>query len=170
MARPKTAKIGNPNRVTEYDIMGLNEKQKAFVENYLFTCGMNEEEALKLAGYSFNYKSDVEKRRCKKRKIRELMSNEKVIAYMNKLRNDLNNQLIVDKFWVIKKLKELAEHGNESVQLKATELLGKTMALFTDKVIEQKENPGEIIRQSFEKRRNFTVLKKEGTNDEELSD
>ena len=158
--------------------LGLTELQKRFCDYYVFVTGLNAELAVELSGYSVE-STNTEKYDEKmiayykeltiKRLVRVLVSNPKILKYITAIRKELNNQLVVDKLWVINKLKKLADVGSENTQLKATELLGKTMEMFTDKkVIESVEDPSKIMKEVFEKRKlkNTVEFKKNGTEGE----
>lgn len=147
----------------------LTEKQKLFAEYFVFVTGLEAVPAVELAGYKlvnddYSFKDEQVKEMFRMKEAyktsRSLLNNHKILRYISALREELNNQLIVDKLWVIKKLKDLALTGCESTQLKATELLGKTLELFTDKskVYEGVDDPAKIARESFEKRINNNVV------------
>lgn len=157
----------------------LTPKQRSFAENYVFVTGLDPNAAIELSEYVLDYKNEnyseemmeIYRQKRKAHLIRELLNNPKVLNYIKILRDELENQLIVDKLWVIKKLKTLATQGSENVQLKATELLGKHLEMFTEKQkIEGVEDPAEIVRKAYEIRKkrekeNILEFKKEGTNE-----
>jgi hypothetical protein len=159
--------------------IGLTEKQKAFAENYVFVTGLDANAAVELAGYKVEYDyegyseetAEVFKYKRIASLVRELLNNKKVLTYIKILREELENQLLVDKLWVIKKLKTLATQGSENVQLKATELLGKHLEMFTERQkIEGVEDPAVIVKKAFEIRKkrekeNIIEFKKDGTDE-----
>lgn len=145
----------------------LTDKQKLFAEYFIYVTGLDGPAAVELAGYSSgsdhkDYGKESTNNFFRSLKFRQLarnlLSNRKVLDYINALRKDLDSQLIIDKLWVINKLKTLAETGSENTQLKATELLGKTLELFTEKTkFESSENPADIAKQAFERRKQNVV-------------
>lgn len=142
---------------------GLTEKQQAFADYYIFVCGLNGESAVEMAEYAIEptpgtYKTEEEKERFKvlnaRKRARELLSNTKVLNYIRDVRENMDKQLIVDKYYVIHKLKKLSETGTERTQLEATKLLGMTMSMFTEtQKIEMSDSPSNIVQQAFLKRK-----------------
>lgn len=141
----------------------LTELQRKFCEYFVFVTGLDAPAAIELAGYKlsndeYEYKSEELKQFYivaeKNKKAREMMRNPRVVRFISELRNELSTQLTVDKMWVINKLKMLATNGSENTQLKATELLGKTLEMFTEKskIFEGVEDPAQIAKDAFKKR------------------
>lgn len=140
----------------------LSEHQERFANAYIYF-GMNGLEAVKLAGYQVNYdesKYSEDKRAYYEELVyrgiaKENLENPKVIEYIKTIREQLNNSLVLDKYWVVEKLKKLADTGSESTQLKATELLGKTLSMFNEvqKVEVTEESAGDLVKAAFEKRK-----------------
>lgn len=160
--------------------LGLNQKQMSFVEYYLFITGLNAVEAVKLAGYIDEAKydpnlSEAEVKAYKelnfKNQANRLLRNPAIKKAIVLIREDMNEMLIVDKLWVLNKLKTLAEKGSENVQLRATELLGKALSMFTEVTqVQSVEDPAAIARANFAERmakeKDNVVEFKNGTNDE----
>lgn len=165
---------------------GLTELQTRFAFYYVFVTGLNGKEAVDLAGYSWGRydtnedydegKREFYKELLQRQQAKNLLDNPKILAFITKLRKEMDNQLIVDKLWVIQKLKKLAEKAeSESIQLRATEKLGETMDMFGSRVIEtdEREDPAKIASAAFEKRKaamknkpeNVVEFQKEGSNE-----
>jgi len=153
----------------EYELTDLQQK---FADYFVFVTGLNAPLAVELAGYKvinedYEYENDQLQEFYKIKQtnkiVKELLNNAKVLKYINKIRKELDNQLIIDKLWVINKLKQLAENGGENTQLKATELLGKTMEMFTEKTknIEGTDDPAKIAKEAYEKRMQNVIEFKE---------
>jgi phage terminase small subunit len=142
----------------------LTDKQQKFAEYGVFVTGLDWVKAVEMAEYSFgkeNYDKDYADGNIgsyyldmqKKRKARELLSNPKILKYIKALRDEMDNQLIVDKLWVINKLKTMAEAGSERTQLEATKLIGQTLQMFqADVQINVADSPAKITQEAFEKR------------------
>ena len=114
---------------------GINDKQKAFCREYVVD--NNATKALVRAGYSPKGASVAA---CK------MLALPKVKAYLNEIRGELisDRQRIINDniaFWV--KMRDTEEKQNEDGstrrvfdgdRLKASELLGKTLGMFTEKM------------------------------------
>jgi phage terminase small subunit len=94
----------------------LTDKQRAFADYYIFLTGLDAEKAVVLAGYEINYvdkkfKDPEEAEQIRKiqlkRQARSLLNNPKIIQYIKAVRENLEEQLLVDKIWVIQKLKTI---------------------------------------------------------------
>lgn len=142
---------------------GLTEMQTKFCYYYVFVCNLNGRDAVECAGYSSGkYDEKDYDERTKKyyedlvyRNIaKNMLDNPKVLELITRLRDELNNQLIVDKLYVLQNLKRLAETATESIQLRALEKLGETMELFGQKtIIEEREDPSRNAREAFQRRK-----------------
>ena len=103
----------------------LNPRQQAFCRNVV-TNGGNATKAYEDAGYSSNG-ANVS--------ASKLLANPSVKAEIASIRDDLEIAATVDRAYVITKLRNFAENGEkESNRIKATELLGKTLRMFVEKV------------------------------------
>jgi phage terminase small subunit len=142
----------------------LTDNQKKFCEFYVYVTGLDGFAAVELSGYKVD-KSDMEgydertkeiyTKKAISYKLRELLNNNNVVKYIDSLRKNLENHLIIDKLWVIKNLKDLAMSGTEMTRIRALELLGKHLEMFTVKTkIEEINDPGEIAKTAFERRMN----------------
>lgn len=151
----------------------LTDMQKAFADYFIFVTGLDAIAAVKMAGYAHGvpenkYSDDLFEyyKRMNYGKIAKgLINNPKILHYIKDVREDLDNQLVVDKLWVINKLKALAgEDKPENIQLKATELIGKTMEMFTDrnKNVEGIDDPAKIAEEAFQRRKNVVKFDKQG--------
>jgi hypothetical protein len=130
---------------------GLTEEQKNFCVYYVHLCDFNAKKAVEMA---YNKGGEhAQSNICHKE--RSLMANQKVLKYIKHLSDQRVNQTLVDQFWVIKKLRQLAEDGAENIQLKATELLGKTMSMFSDRqeVIDVGEDPAKLAKEALRRRK-----------------
>jgi hypothetical protein len=147
----------------------LTDLQKAFAENFVFVTGLDAVAAVELAGYKvtnddYEYNSEQTKEIFKQKRLsalaRELLNNPKILKYISVLREELNNQLIVDKLWVLKNLKEIVNKGSENAKLKSLELIGKHLEMWTDKskVYDGIEDPSKIAKEAFEKRKQQNVV------------
>lgn len=148
--------------------IGLTEKQKKAADYYVFVTDLDAEAAVELAGYSFGSEKATEdtKKINRKRVAYDFIHNVKVLRYISQIRELMSNQIIVDKLWVINKLKTLAESGSENTQIRALELLGKTMQMYADKqVIENVGDPAKIAKEAFKRRQKNVVEFKNGTTD-----
>lgn len=138
------------------DHRGLTESQEAFCINYVYYTGLKAHEALNLAGYNYTGRRNEDKA------IHELFKNPKIKKRINELLEERNNEILVDKLWVIKNLKEMAEKSqSEMAKIKAVELLGKTMSMFSETYIhESREDPGKVIREARRKRQEKLDMEK----------
>ena len=122
----------------------VNDKQKAFCREYLVD--NNATKALVRAGYSEKGASVS---------ASKLLANPKIKQYLEKLRGELmtgREKIINDNlaFWV--KMRDTEEKENEdgstkrvydADRLKASELLGKSLGMFTEKI--ELDNKVEIV-------------------------
>jgi hypothetical protein len=142
--------------------LGLTDKQRAFADYYVFVAGLDGVKAVEMAGYAKNKCEGITDERQREYYInmsymktaRDLLANKAIISYIRALRDNLDKQLIVDKLWVINKLKTLASgKTTERTQLEATKLLGQTMSLFVEsQKLEIANDPSEIVKNAFKKR------------------
>lgn len=158
--------------------LGLTSMQTDFVNYFLFITGMDAVEALKLAGYSHgvNEKENIDPllrenfiRMRYQTMANDFLKNPKIVKTIGLIKAEMNDSLIVDKLWVLKKLKSLAEKGSENTQLQATKLLGQHLSMFVEvQKVEQVEDPASIARAGFEARKNNIVdfnTEKDGTDE-----
>ena len=136
---------------TPKEVQGLTEEQQNFCVYYVHLYDMNAKKAVE-AAYNKTGKY-AQSNICHKE--RELMSNPKVMRYIKYLSDQRLTQTLVDQFWVIKKLKQMADDGAENIQLKATELLGKTMSMFSDRqeVVDVGEDPAKLAKEALRRRK-----------------
>lgn len=142
---------------------GLSKQQQKFADLYVFCTGLDGMRAVIEAGYRFgdysNYPEDKKEWfiNLKAKQIaRHNLKNPKICKYIKYLQENLSSQIGVDRFYVTEKLKGLVEQGSENIKIKALELLGKSIAMFTDvkEINEGKEDPAEIMKKAFEERVN----------------
>lgn len=166
--------------------LGLTELQVRFCDLFVFVCGMNAEKSVEFAGYSLGNEETAKEHADKPslakyyrdlaiRKVaRSLLTNQNVLRYIEFLKETIDTSLIVDKCWVIEKLKKLAEAGSEKTQLEATKLIGQTMNMFQpETIVSSVEDPGQIVRDAIAKRKqeedekpsNVVEFKKEQPNE-----
>ena len=140
----------------------LTVMQTKFCYFYVFLTNYNGPKAAELAGYSSgksneNYddvSSEYYKNLTMHSQANDVLASPRVVAFITKLHKEVQKNLLIDQFYVTKNLKRLAETGNESTQLRALELLGKTFEMFGDKqIIEEREDPAKIASAKFEKRK-----------------
>jgi len=149
------------------DELRLTETQRKFADYFVFLTGLDGPKAVELAGYKLdvdttNYKDDRVSGYYKSLKLRtkarELLNNPKILRYIKEIRDNLDKQLIVDKLWVIQKLKNLADSGSERTQLEATKLLGQYHQLFTEvQRYEIADDPSKIIQEAMERRKGNVI-------------
>ena len=152
---------------TKADIAGerLTAKQKAFVDNLLYN-NKDIVTAMEAAGYEVTGEENV--RRSNLRMLaRSNFASEKVREYMDAVREELSESLGTDKLYVMRKLKELAEFGNESTQLRALENIGKILGLYVEKQeVSVSDSPAQIARDAFKKRMKLFVSEESEDNEE----
>ena len=103
---------------------GLNDKQRRFVKEY--ATDLNATQACIRAGYSPRTAGAQGSELLKVPKIRELV---------NKQAQTAADKLGLTHEWVLDQLVETAKYGErEANRLRALELLGKHLALFTEKI------------------------------------
>ena len=128
----------------------LTDLQREFCVNYVYLCEFDAKKAVEMT-----YKKEgsaAQSNICHKE--RELMNDDRIRDYITELVEQRDSMFIVDKLFVIKKLKGLVETGAENIQLKALELLGKTMSMFSDRqeVVDVGEDPAKLAKEAFSKR------------------
>ena len=104
----------------------LTEKQKRFCEEYLID--LNATQAAIRAGYSVKYAD---------REGHKLVENSRVLDYLNKLRGEQSNRTGITADTVLKELEKIALADTEITgkeKIKALELLGKHLGMFSDKI------------------------------------
>lgn len=141
----------------------LTDMQRKFAEFYVYVTNLNGKLAVELAGYKVDkdqYESYPEniKEKYKQRELntiaRNLLNNPKIIKYIDALRSNLESHLIVDKLWVINGLKDLAMNGGENAKIRALEMLGKYVGIFSDAIkLDIDSDPAEMAKKAFEKRK-----------------
>jgi hypothetical protein len=142
----------------------LTVMQTKFAFFFVFVTNLNGPAAVELAGYSPGNYDDYDERTreyyetlVRKQQAKTLLDNPKVLTLITKLREDLNNQLIVDKLYVLSWLKRLVEDeataGN--VRLNALIKIGETMDMFGKReiIVDEREDPAKIAREAFERRK-----------------
>lgn len=157
--------------------IGLTHMQKMFCEAYFFVTNRDVMEAYDLAGYAISTKResfetdklfekyvDMEKtRRCT-----ELMNNPKIRRYITAISKAREEYITVDKFWVINKLKKLADTAPENVQLNATKLLGQNLDMFNTSSLNvhtDLESPDKAMQKIWAMRRAKEEAKKTSNED-----
>lgn len=170
----KQVKEFNPEELAKE--LGLTKQQRNFCDYYVYMYGMNDaESACRDAGYALNtykegyseHKREYYEKLWYQGKAKELLAKPKIVDYIKSLREAISENIVVDRLWIISYLKNIAINGSENAQLKALELLGKTMAMFSDvsKVENSIDDPAKIAREAFEKRKAELQLYKEGANE-----
>ena len=132
------AKSGKYNTET-----GLTRKQEKLVQEYVKN-GFNATQAGIKAGYS-------------PESAYQIASNTLKIVEVQKYLNSLIKSTVTEEFVLNKilELQNLAQNDNKlNEALKATELLGKYLAMFTDKNVVQNETLEDVILKMDEKRKN----------------
>jgi len=135
----------------------LTDKEKAFCEIYVWFSNFDIETAMRMAGYTYATRRDFVAAG------RKLLKNQHIHNHIALLVEERNGALTMDKFYVIEKLKrEFIENDKvgESNKLRALELLGKHMDMWSEKkVVNPVQTEADHVKQSFEKR--FTVVNNE---------
>jgi hypothetical protein len=132
----------------------LTDKQKQFCDAYVES-GYDIDEAIKLSGY--NYGSGLKHA---KYNIKQMLNMPHIKKYISVLSDAVNSRQMVDKQWVIEKLKNIVLENsqgqkNYSAQIRALELLGNHMGLFKNLVIENDPNAdaSSIVTAAWENRK-----------------
>lgn len=116
----------------------LTNKQKAFVREYLKDC--NGAQAAIRAGYAPAYAD---------RQAYLLLENPRVAEAVKKAQDKRAAKAEVTAEFVLRRLLEESEYsgedGSASARIKATELLGKHLGLFEDRLRVSQDGPVEII-------------------------
>jgi len=103
----------------------LNVRQDEFAKQYARTG--NATESYRLAGYTVSTPRTAEVNGSK------LLRKTEVIQAVNRYRRELEQAKTVDQAFVIRGLREIAEHGEqESNRVRSYELLGKHLRMFVD--------------------------------------
>ena len=145
----------------------LTKKQKALVDNVIFL-NMSLDAAAKDAGYEVTSGSDETIRANLRNMGRVTLNSTKVKEYVAAVRSEMEQTLLIDKFFIIRKFKELSEQGGENTQLKATENLGKILGLYVDKQeVSVSNNPGVLAKEAFQKRLQLFKAPKEDDEEEQ---
>lgn len=169
----KKPRVSEELRETYFKDLGLNQQQQDFVIYFVFLTNMNGSEAVKMAGYKTGVErsqypegeaGDKEFKRFEElaytRIAQRHISNPRIIKAIQAVKNEMKEAFIVDRLWVFNKLKRLAENGSENVQLRATELLGKALSMFTEvTTVQTTEDAASIAKGRFAER-----MKKEQAN------
>lgn len=111
----------------------LTQKMEDFCFHFVYTHIEDALEATKAAGYEYSNPHEMT------RKSKALMENPACQAKIAELRETKGKSKLVDKHYVIKKLKAIVDDKNEATRekLKALELIGKYLKMFTDRHIEK---------------------------------
>lgn len=138
----------------------LTKQQKDFCYNYVYITDFEPISAIKMAGY--NVSDDNSAHAIK----RELLRNPKVKAHISDLIHERDADTALDKVFVIEKLKKVIKETekNYNPHLKALELLGKHLGMFSEKEgNKEKETPSNRAKELFNKRiSKILPFKKEG--------
>jgi hypothetical protein len=169
------------------DDFGLTEMQKSFI---LFLCLSDHQDpytAVIEAGYSHGL--DVEKMTADgwpkakqdnfiymqyRKYCTNLLKNPKIVKAIAYMKEKLDQRFVVDEMFVVTELKKIVKGGTEPGKLKALELLGKTLKMFTEvqKIETNGTSPAEIARANFRKSiqesqsGDSKIVEFTGTNDE----
>lgn len=169
------------------DEFGLTDMQKSFV---LFLCLSDHQDPYKAvieAGYSHGL--NIEEMTAKgwpkekqdnfiymqyRKFCTNLLKNPKIIKAISFMKEELGQRFVIDEMFVITELKKIVKGGSEPGKLKALELLGKTLKMFTDvqKLETNGTSPAEIARANFRKSLEESqsgdskIVEFTGTNDE----
>ena len=114
----------------------LTKRQKEFCEYFIQSDTLNVAEAMKKAGYSA---ITIDK------KSYDMLRNPLVAQYIERLQNARRTRMRIDSDEVIRRLIRIATKAEDESEyhaaLRALELLGKHLQLFTDKQILEIKNP-----------------------------
>jgi hypothetical protein len=127
---------------------GLTPKEEEFCYNYIFVTVFNKEQSIKNAGYELD--SPI----LRERRAKDLLARKPVQTRIRAMMDERDNTPVVDKLWIIQKLKQIIEDNdkNATAQIRALELLGKHYGIFADKqIIEDYRDPGVIAKEAFER-------------------
>ena len=104
----------------------LSAKQKRFVDEYLID--LNATQAAIRAGYS---------QQCAKEQGYRMLTYVHIQEEIKKVMDEQTSKLNIDTYYILKRLKDIAENHeatNPSVCIKALELMGKYLGMFSQKV------------------------------------
>lgn len=142
------------NYSRQIDSTGLTEKERAALD--LFYRGspdtrMNEIESIKKAGYLFE--GDFAERNAKKEFGRISRKNESKV-YVQKLLNEMENELVYDKVYILQWYKKLLEDNTTPPTVKkgCLDSMAKTVKLFDEGGGGNVGDPGEKIKRRFDAR------------------
>lgn len=136
---------------------GLTRKQERFCQEYLIN-GFNASEAARKAGYSKDADKEIGY---------DLLTKAHIQKYIQRLTKDtINEEYVLNK--IVETLNKAQNQDKLSEVLKASELLGKYLAMFTDKNINQTETLEDVILKLGEKTKvNDKVTDKVSKEDKE---
>ena len=140
----------------------LSDKQKKFADEYLLT--LNASEAYRKAGYTTGNDKAIAA------SASRLLSNAKVKAYIEERQAIMQEKTGINQAWVLNRLKDISDRCMQAIPVmikvdgeliesgeykfdsmganRSTELIGKHLGMFSDKVVQQ-EKP--IININFAK-------------------
>lgn len=143
--------MGSTGRVKREGLMKLTPKQRAFVEHYINNGGKGTE-AAKAAGYSTKYKTNC------KNVAHKLLKDPHVVmaiqAHKRRAVGQIATKEDLKEFWTEVMKDDRAELKD---RLKASELLGKTEAMFTEKHIVASTSLEDMVLASFDTPDTVTV-------------
>ena len=136
-------------------------KQQKFVENIMLL-NMAEGKAILGAGYDVTGSAEQITSNCgliARANLKSKAVKGYICAIRDEMKADLEN--IVDEYWIIHKIKDLADTGSENIQLKATEDLAKIRGMFTEKVevTDATKDPKDVIKKAMDRRKQRGDLK-----------
>jgi hypothetical protein len=142
----------NSHERNEY---GLSPKQEQFAQAYVFLTNFDARQSAEIAGYKNKSKTN------KINTAKNLVNNPKVKKRIKQLVSQRDEMIVVDKHWVLKKLKEIVDgnEGRPSVQLKALDMLAKSVKLYGDDVDSENNNTNaaQLMQATFEKRKEMMI-------------
>jgi hypothetical protein len=158
---PEEAKKRISGKITDddfkYDSDGLNKRQRAFCEAYVYLTEYDITRAMELAGYRNVSKYDL--------KIlgKKMLKKPKILAQIKKMKEVKEQETVVDKLWIVTKLKKIVDDNEHhpNFQLKALELLGKYLNMFGENKNvdpETQVDAADVAKAAFEERKKLLKL------------
>ena len=137
----------------------LNDRQDLFCSHYVSDCDLNAAKAARLAGYS---------EKSARSTANHLMSNPDIKRRISDLMANRSKRLLIDSDYVLTSIRDTVERckGNDNNEfdpancLRGSELSGRHLAMWTDKVIHsndlEKLDRTELLRKLAESEQEYT--------------
>lgn len=133
----------------------LTDMQEEFCYAYVYITLFDAVEAYRIV-------SNLKDERAIGRAAKILLSEPNVRARIDELMKERHDTPVVDKFWVLKKIKKIVDDcdGKPQFQLKALELLGKHLGLFAETItLDEHKDAADVAQSAFENRKKLILFK-----------